>query len=59
MLADRTVVYMNSESRLKYPVMFGGKNRMVELEGEAYFLKSPRMKSILLSCVRNDWTWRY
>ena len=36
-LADRTVVYMNSESRLKYPVMFGGKNRMVELEGEAYF----------------------
>ena len=36
-LADRTVVYMNSESRLKYPVMFGGKDRMVELEGEAYF----------------------
>lgn len=36
-LSDRTVVYMNSESRLKYPVMFGGKNRMVELEGEAYF----------------------
>ena len=36
-LADRTVVYMNSESRLKYPVMFSGKDRMVELEGEAYF----------------------
>lgn len=28
---------MNSESRLKYPVVFTGKNRMVELEGEAYF----------------------
>ncbi len=36
-LADHTVVYMNSESRLKYPVVFTGKNRMVELEGEAYF----------------------
>lgn len=36
-LSDRTVVYMNSESRLRYPVMFSGKNRTVELEGEAYF----------------------
>jgi len=36
-LADRTVVYMNSESRLKYPVVFSGKDRTVELEGEAYF----------------------
>lgn len=37
LLADGTVVYMNSESRLKYPVRFIGKDRVVELEGEAYF----------------------
>lgn len=37
LLADGTVVYMNSESRLKYPVRFTGKDRVVELEGEAYF----------------------
>lgn len=36
-LADGTVVYMNSESRLKYPVKFVGNERGVELEGEAYF----------------------
>lgn len=36
-LADGTVVYMNSESRLKYPVRFIGDERLVELEGEAYF----------------------
>ncbi|WP_018338619.1 FecR family protein [Butyricimonas synergistica] len=36
-LADGTVVYMNSESRLKYPVRFTGDERLVELEGEAYF----------------------
>lgn len=36
-LADGTEVYMNSESRLKYPVRFTGSERLVELEGEAYF----------------------
>lgn len=41
LLADGTVVYMNSESRLKYPVRFTGKDRVVELEGEAYFEVTP------------------
>lgn len=36
-LSDGTVVYMNSESKLKYPVHFAGDKRMVKLEGEAYF----------------------
>ena len=36
-LSDGTVVYMNSESRLKYPVKFVGDERVVKLEGEAYF----------------------
>ena len=34
-LSDGTVVYMNSESRLKYPVKFVGDERVVKLEGEA------------------------
>lgn len=37
LLSDGTMVYMNSESRLKYPVCFVGDKRVVELEGEAYF----------------------
>ena len=37
-LSDGTIVYMNSESRLKYPVKFVGDERIVELEGEAIFL---------------------
>ena len=37
LLSDGTMVYMNSESRLKYPVCFVGDERVVELEGEAYF----------------------
>lgn len=36
-LADGTKVWMNAESRLKYPVAFSGKERRVYLEGEAYF----------------------
>ena len=37
LLSDGTMVYMNSESPLKYPVRFVGDRRVVELEGEAYF----------------------
>lgn len=36
-LSDGTVVYMNADSRLKYPVTFGPEDRTVELTGEAYF----------------------
>lgn len=36
-LADGTVVWLNSDSRLKFPVLFGGEKREVFLEGEAYF----------------------
>lgn len=36
-LCDGTMVYLNSESKLKYPVTFSGKERRVWLEGEAYF----------------------
>lgn len=37
MLSDSTRVWINSASRLMYPSFFEGKERVVELEGEAYF----------------------
>lgn len=36
-LADGTVVWLNSESRIEYPNVFVGKERVVRLYGEAYF----------------------
>ncbi|MGF6848735.1 transmembrane sensor [Chitinophaga sp. W3I9] len=36
-LPDGTHVWLNAESTLKYPVSFTGRNRQVELSGEAYF----------------------
>ncbi len=37
-LADGTEVWLNSDSKLRYPVRFVGNQRVVELEGEAYFV---------------------
>lgn len=36
-LSDGTKVWMNSETKLSYPVCFSGDRRTVEMEGEAYF----------------------
>lgn len=36
-LSDGTLVYLNTASRLRYPVTFRGDFREVELSGEAYF----------------------
>lgn len=36
-LADGTIVYLNGDSELKYPVNFGPGERHVELKGEAFF----------------------
>ncbi|MFB2117763.1 FecR family protein [Parapedobacter sp. 2B3] len=36
-LPDGTKVHLNSQTTLKYPTQFAGRERMVELEGEAFF----------------------
>lgn len=35
-LADKTKIWLNSESSVRYPVAFRGKERKIYLEGEAY-----------------------
>lgn len=36
-LGDGTRVWLNSATTLKYPAVFSGRQRLVELDGEAYF----------------------
>lgn len=36
-LSDGTRIWLNAESSLRYPTSFSGKERIVELKGEAYF----------------------
>ena len=36
-LADGTKVWLNAASSIKYPTVFAGKERLVEISGEAYF----------------------
>lgn len=44
-LSDSTVVWLNSDSKLEYPVSFGQKRRVVKLQGEAYFKVHPNPDS--------------
>lgn len=43
-LEDGTLVYLNSETELQYPVQFVGGERRVFLSGEAYFEVKPDQK---------------
>lgn len=36
-LSDGTVIFLNGDSKLKYPAVFTGRTRVVYLSGEAYF----------------------
>lgn len=40
-LSDGTRVHLNAETQLTYPVCFSGKERIVQIEGEAYFDVAP------------------
>ncbi|SEA77271.1 FecR family protein [Pedobacter hartonius] len=48
-LADGTAIMLNSSSKLRFPLNFGGPNREVYLEGEAYFevAKNPKRPFIV------------
>lgn len=40
-LSDGTKIHLNAETQLTYPVCFSGQERIVEIEGEAYFDVAP------------------
>jgi transmembrane sensor len=42
MLSDGSKVWLNSASSVKFPVSFGGKERVIEITGEAYLEIAPQ-----------------
>ena len=50
-LSDGSIVYLNSDTKLKYPVVFNGNKREVFLEGEAYIDVFPnKEKPFIVNC---------
>lgn len=50
-LPDSTVVQLNSHSRLTFPTAFEGKERIVELDGEAFFrVKADKSRPFIVRC---------
>ena len=48
-LADGTKVWLNSESKLTYPIVFAGEERKIVLEGEAFFEVAKDRKPFIVS----------
>lgn len=54
-LADGTIVWLNADSQLKYPVVFTGDKREVFLRGEAYFeVVENKQKPFIVSTERGN-----
>lgn len=53
-LQDGTKVWMNSESRLDYPIQFSSTTRTVKLSGEAYFEVTPDAKRPFIVAVNEQ-----
>jgi len=54
-LADGTKVWLNAESSLRFPTTFKGKDREVELTGEAYFeVKADKDKPFLVQAGQTE-----
>lgn len=54
LLSDGTKVWLNAESKLRYPVSFTSTSREVFLEGEAYFEVHKNAKSPFFVTVRDQ-----
>lgn len=53
-LSDGTQVWLNADSKLKYPIQFRGNTREVELEGEAYFEVARQEKQPFYVKTKNE-----
>lgn len=55
-LPDGTAIWLNSASSVRYPIAFTGKERKVEITGEAYFEVAPDPEKPFLVVVSNKTT---
>ncbi|WP_316779653.1 FecR family protein [Pedobacter antarcticus] len=53
-LPDGTRIWLNAASSLKYPTVFTGKQRIVELAGEAYFEVAPNREMPFIVKTENQ-----
>ena len=54
LLDDGTKVWLNADSRLKYPIVFNGVERKVILSGEAYFEVKKNARPFIVSTDAGD-----
>lgn len=53
-LPDGSVVFMNSDSEIRYPASFSGTTREVEFSGEGYFMVAKdSVRPMMVHCAKN------